>query len=265
MASPLPVTGTLPESWQVRLPIFEGPLDLLLQLIRVQQGRDRRHPGGADLRPVPRVPAADGEARSRHRGRLHLHGLVPHPPQVEAVAAHAEDAGRRGDRRGSAPGSGRAAAGVPQAQGSGPDPGGGRQPAPRHVAAAADEIAHHRQGRAASSTSARCRSSICCDFQARCSTASSARIPEPLRLGRGLLRARPDRAPAGVPGRPSRSTSDRRSAHRCPAAREAIAAFLAVLEMARMQLLRMHQTERAVLLYRTTRELQAAELEAFTG
>lgn len=43
---------------------------------------------------------------------------------------------------------------------------------------------------------------------------------------------------------------------------EAIAAFLAVLEMARLGLVRLHQTAAgAVLLYRTARELSAADLE----
>ena len=37
MPSPLPSTGTLPETWRVRLPIFEGPLDLLLDLIRLNE------------------------------------------------------------------------------------------------------------------------------------------------------------------------------------------------------------------------------------
>lgn len=47
---------------------------------------------------------------------------------------------------------------------------------------------------------------------------------------------------------------------------EAIAAFLAVLEMARMNLVRVHQTESGeILLFRTTRELQVHELEAIEG
>ena len=29
--------GLLPESWRVHLPIFEGPLDLLLHLIKINQ------------------------------------------------------------------------------------------------------------------------------------------------------------------------------------------------------------------------------------
>ncbi len=32
-----PAAGSLPESWRVHLPIFEGPLDLLLQLVRVNK------------------------------------------------------------------------------------------------------------------------------------------------------------------------------------------------------------------------------------
>ena len=33
----MPNTGSLPETWRVRLPIFEGPLDLLLHLIKVNK------------------------------------------------------------------------------------------------------------------------------------------------------------------------------------------------------------------------------------
>jgi chromatin segregation and condensation protein Rec8/ScpA/Scc1 (kleisin family) len=47
---------------------------------------------------------------------------------------------------------------------------------------------------------------------------------------------------------------------------EVIAAFLAVLELARLSLVRLHQTEGGdVVLYRTTREAAAGELEALTG
>lgn len=46
---------------------------------------------------------------------------------------------------------------------------------------------------------------------------------------------------------------------------EAIAAFLALLELARLHLVRVHQTEGGdVLLYRTTREVQGEELEALS-
>jgi len=46
----------------------------------------------------------------------------------------------------------------------------------------------------------------------------------------------------------------------------AIAAFLAVLEMTRLNLVRLHQTAGgAILLYRTTRQVDLAELEAIRG
>jgi segregation and condensation protein A len=47
---------------------------------------------------------------------------------------------------------------------------------------------------------------------------------------------------------------------------EAIAAFLAVLELARLNLVRVHQTESGdILLYRTTRELSSIDREAISG
>lgn len=47
---------------------------------------------------------------------------------------------------------------------------------------------------------------------------------------------------------------------------EAVAAFLAVLELARLRLVRLHQTETGeLLLYRTSRELKQYELEAIQG
>lgn len=47
---------------------------------------------------------------------------------------------------------------------------------------------------------------------------------------------------------------------------EAIAAFLAVLELARLNLVRVHQTEAGdILLYRTTRELTTEDREAISG
>ena len=47
---------------------------------------------------------------------------------------------------------------------------------------------------------------------------------------------------------------------------EAIAAFLAILELAKLNLLRVHQTENGeIILYRTTREIQDDELEMIQG
>lgn len=47
---------------------------------------------------------------------------------------------------------------------------------------------------------------------------------------------------------------------------EAVAAFLAVLELARLHLVRVHQTSNGeVVLYRTTREIEASDLEGIQG
>lgn len=66
-----------------------------------------------------------------------------------------------------------------------------------------------------------------------------------------------------APDRPVDLLADLRS-RSCRA--EAVAAFLAVLELARLRLVRMHQTEKGeLLLYRTSREVQQYELEAIQG
>lgn len=63
-----------------------------------------------------------------------------------------------------------------------------------------------------------------------------------------------------TPARPYRLLDDLRE---CSCRAEAIAAFLAVLEMTRMNLVRLHQTgDGEILLYRTTRELPREEIEA---
>ncbi|HEY0783812.1 MAG TPA: segregation/condensation protein A [Thermoanaerobaculia bacterium] len=64
-------------------------------------------------------------------------------------------------------------------------------------------------------------------------------------------------------GRPFDLLDDLRS-RSCRA--EAIAAFLAVLELARLNLIRVHQTEKGdILVYRTTRELAELEMETIHG
>ena len=90
--------------------------------------------------------------------------------------------------------------------------------------------------------------------------------PEPIHLTAEVFSVRQqiERLLARLkPGRPYELIDDLRSLS-CRA--EAIATFLAVLEMTRMLLIRLHQTEQgAVLLYRTDRELLLTELEAIQG
>lgn len=46
----LPTSGGLPETWRVRLPVFEGPLDLLLHLIRMNE---------VEITDIPVAPICD--------------------------------------------------------------------------------------------------------------------------------------------------------------------------------------------------------------
>jgi segregation and condensation protein A len=90
--------------------------------------------------------------------------------------------------------------------------------------------------------------------------------PPPLQLSGEVysVRSQFDRLLAALDaGRPFDLLADLRGLS-CRA--EAIAAFLAVLELARLNLVRLHQTQAGeVLLYRTTRELGAEEREAIGG
>ena len=64
------------------LPTFEGPLDLLLHLIRKERDRPPEHPRRGHLPPVPRLPRPDAGARPRGGRRVPLHGGAPRPHQV---------------------------------------------------------------------------------------------------------------------------------------------------------------------------------------
>jgi chromatin segregation and condensation protein Rec8/ScpA/Scc1 (kleisin family) len=89
--------------------------------------------------------------------------------------------------------------------------------------------------------------------------------PDPLLLEREVFSVRDqfDRLLAELaPGRAYDLLDDLR---RRSSRGEIVAAFLAVLELARLHLIRMHQTESGeVLLHRTTREPTAEELEAIS-
>lgn len=90
--------------------------------------------------------------------------------------------------------------------------------------------------------------------------------PPPWHIARETfsVRAQFERLVAGLaPDRPLDLLVDLRS-RTCRA--EAVAVFLAVLELARLRLVRVHQTDKGeLLLYRTSRELQQYELEAIQG
>ena len=94
-------------------------------------------------------------------------------------------------------------------------------------------------------------------------SATTASIPPPYHLGRESFSVRGQLhrlLEVMGRGRPYDLLADLRT-RSCRA--EAVAAFLAVLELARLNLVRVHQTEGGeLLLYRTTRDLTAEEMEA---
>ena len=254
----------LPEAWHVHLPIFEGPLDLLLHLIKLNRVEITDIPVAHDLRPVPRLPGADGGAQPRRRRRVHLRGGAADPHQVQDAAAAAA-AGRGRARGGSAPGAGRAPARVPAPQGGGPvvrrgGPrcgwGSGRAARSRCPPLPEEEDATIDLGEVS-----------LFDLLGALKTALvryDREHPPPLQLSledysvRGQFDRLLRRARRRPPLRP-----DRRPARTLSCRAEAIAAFLAVLELARLNLVRVHQTESGdILLYRTTRELGDHDREA---
>ena len=261
MASPLPFTGTLPDSWQVRLPTFEGPLDLLLELIRLHK---------VEIVDIPVAPICDQFHEYLHLMEIldldiagdyiymasyliHLKSklLLPKP---KTVTGEEIDEDPRQDLV-------------------------ERLLEYRKLKEAAQSLAEvdsQRRGMWPRQSDDLRRITANDEPEMDLSELSLFDLlktfrtvldrferenPEPLRLTGETysVRDQVQRLLAALAlDRPTNLFDDLSS---LSGRREAIAAFLAVLEMARMQLLRLHQAKDAVLMYRTQRELQLAELE----
>jgi segregation and condensation protein A len=263
MASPLPVTGTLPDSWHVHLPTFEGPLDLLLELVRLHK---------VEITDLPVAPICDqfheylrlmevldldiaGDYIYMASYLIHLKSklLLPRPKTLDGKEI---DEDPRED--------------LVQ-----------RLLEYRRLKEAAQSLAEVDSQRRGmwSRHSDELRRIIKEDEQEIDLTDLSLfdllktfrtvldrferENPEPMRVAGEVFSVQDQiqRLLARLAlDRPTNLLDDLAS---LSGRREAIAAFLAVLEMARMQLVRLHQTARgAVLLYRTEREVQRGELEA---
>lgn len=256
--------GTLPEGWRVHLPVFEGPLDLLLHLCRINQVEitdipvalicDQFHEYLALMETLdldvagefiyeaaqliqlkskmllPRVASESGEPEGDPREEL-VQRLLEYRRLKEAAQALAEvDRLRQGVWT--------------------------RKARPwKPLAEEAEEL---DLGEVSLFDLARALRTVLQRYDRE--------HPEPVVLAADTfpVRAQFERLLAEVDaGRPYDLLSDLR--HRSCRA-EAIAAFLAVLELARLQLVRIFQTEGGeILLYRTTRELLQEELEAVPG
>jgi segregation and condensation protein A len=265
MNTPVPVRGLLPPEWRVQLPEFEGPLDLLLHLVKINQVEitdipvatvcDQFHAYLAladeldlDLAAeyiyeaallihlksrmlLPRPTRADGEPEEDPREEL-VHRLLEYRRLKEAAQSLAEiESLRRGIWRRE----------VPTQDAAG---GGEEEEVDFGDLSLFDLLASLRQ----------------------VLTAYDKAHPPAyhLELESFSVRDQVRRLLAALDrGRPFDLLADLR-ARSCRA--EVIAAFLAVLELARLSLVRLHQTDAGeVVLYRTVREAAAEELETVAG
>lgn len=266
MPSPLPVTGTLPESWRVRLPIFEGPLDLLLHLIRINEVAITDIPVALicdqfheylNLMDVLNLDVA-GDYIYMAAYLIHLKSkmLLPRPRTLEGKEVDEDPRQDLVER-------------LLEYQ---------RLKEAAQVLAEVDSVRRGMWVRRSDELQRIAQDEEPALDMSELSLFDLLRSfrevldrwekdhPEPIHLTAEVFSVRQqiERLLARLkPGRPYELIDDLRSLS-CRA--EAIATFLAVLEMTRMLLIRLHQTEQgAVLLYRTDRELLMTELEAIQG
>ncbi|MCG8455392.1 MAG: segregation/condensation protein A [Holophagales bacterium] len=262
MASPLPTLGVLPESWHVRLPDFEGPLDLLLHLIKEHELEITDIPVALVCEQFHRYLelmetleldiAAEYIYMAAYLIHLKSRMLLPRPRDLEGQEI---DEDPRRDlvarlleyRRIK-----EAAQGFAEVESL------RRGMWPRHT----DEMKRITQQESREiDISDLSLFDLLRTFRLVLDRYEREH-PEPLVLpGESFsVRDQIERLIAAMGGgRPIDLFDDLRT---LSGRREAIAAFLAILEMARMQLVRMHQSRRGLLLYRTERELSTVDLEA---
>ncbi len=262
----LPTTGTLPDTWKVRLPIFEGALDLLLHLIKINEVEitdipvamicDQYHQYLTWMEELNLDIAGDYIYMAAYLIHLKSKMLLPRPktldgreveedPREDLVSRLIEyqrlkDAAQTlaevdSMRRGMWP-----------------------RTSDELKRIAKDELPELDLSEVSLFDLARTLKTVLERFERD--------HPDPLHLiGETYsVRGQIDRFMEVLhPGRPVDLLDDLRC---LSGVREAIAAFLAVLELARMNLIRLHQTgQGSILLYRTTREIDRGELEAIQG
>ncbi len=266
MPSPLPVTGTLPESWRVRLPIFEGPLDLLLQLIRVNEVEitdipvalvcDQYHEYLSLMEDLNLDIAGDYIYMAAYLIHLKSKILLPKPRTLDGKEIDEDPREDLVKRLLEYRKLKEAAQTLAEVDSLRRGMWVRRSDEMRRIAN--DEVPKLDINEVSLFDLLRSFKDVLERWEHE--------HPDPMQL-RGeayAVRDQIERLLACLrPGKPFDLIDDLRSLT-CRA--EAIAAFLAILEMARLLLVRTHQTEQgSILLFRTTRELQAAELEAIQG
>jgi segregation and condensation protein A len=266
MPSPLPFTGSLPESWRVRLPVFEGPLDLLLHLIRVNEVEVTDIPVALicdqfheylNLMEVMNLDVA-GDYIYMAAYLIHLKSKMLLPRRRDLEGKEVEEDPRQDLVE--------------------------RLLEYRRLKEAAQTLAEvdslrrgmwlRRSGELRRLAQGEAQEMDISELSLFDLLRTFKDVverwerdhPDPIHLTGEVftVRSQIERLLQRLkPGKPF-DLLDALRTLTCRA--EAVAAFLAVLEMARMLLVRLHQTEQgAILLFRTEREIQMAELEAIHG
>lgn len=258
-----PVTRLLPDSWRVQLPTFEGPLDLLLHLIRINE---------VEITDIPIATICD---------QFHEYLGLMEELDLDIAAEYIYEAALLIQIKSRML--------LPQLRGT---DGAPAEQDPRQelvqrlleyrrlkeAAQTLAEVDRVRQGvwtRQRRAWRPEGEDQIALEEVSLYDLLSALRgvldrfdreHPEPILLpGETFpVRGQFERLLGALEsGRPFDLIEDLR-ARSCRA--EAISAFLAVLELARLNLVRLHQTAAgAIVLHRTTRELAAEELEAIQG
>jgi len=263
--SEAPAVGRLlPESWRVQLPVFEGPLDLLLHLVRINQ---------VEITDIPVATICD---------QFHEYLALMEELDLDIAAEYVYEAALLIQLKS------RLLLPRPKAEDGTPVEDDPRQELVQRLleyrrlkeaAQALAEVHRLRQG-----VWTRDRRAWRADPEGDTVDLEEVSLfdllsafrqvlvrfdrehPDPVQLPAESfpVRGQFERLLAALePGRPFDLIQDLRS-RSCRA--EAISVFLAVLELARLSLVRIHQGKRGgILLHRTTRELDAVELEAIQG
>ena len=263
MASPLPPSGNLPETWRVRLPVFEGPLDLLLHLIKVNEVEitdipvaiicDQFHEYLELMEELNLDVAGDYIYTASYLIHLKSKMLLPNPKTLdgqEIAEDPREDLVARLLEYRRLKEAAQTLAEVDSVR---------RGMWPRH----SDEVRHIARGDTPEMDLGEVSLFDLLRTFKQVLERFERENPEPILLPGEVFSVRQqiERLMSSLAaGKPYDLIDDMR----CLSGRsEAIAALLAVLEMARLHLIRLHQTVKgSILLYRTTREVEAGELEA---
>jgi len=262
--SPPAVPRLLPESWRVQLPTFEGPLDLLLHLIRINEVEitdipvaticDQFHEYLGLMEEFDLDIASEYIYEAALLIQLKSRMLLPRPRRDDGTPVEEDPREELVQRLLEYRRLKEAAQTLAEVdrvrQGVWTRPRGSWRPEGDEEERALEEISLYDLLSALRGVLER----------------FDREHPEPIHLpGETFpVRGQFERLLAALEaGRPFDLLDDLR-ARSCRA--EAISAFLAVLELARLNLVRLHQTQGgALVLYRTTRELTADELEAIQG